>query len=195
MLVEQQAEIVEELKQKLMYIVKDSNGNHVVQKIIQMFPNQCIPAVMDVFHGQVDQLAAHNYGCRVIQRILECGSDAEKSSTMAEIHTHANFLITDTFGNYVAQHIIEHGEPEDRDKMIELVTKNVATFSKHKFASNVVEQCIEFGTPEQRKAIQAQLCVVNSDGSSPLPFVIKDQFGNYVIRTSIASEHITAEQD
>ena len=43
-LIEQQAEIVDELKQRIVHIVKDSNGNHVVQKVIQMFPEKCIPS-------------------------------------------------------------------------------------------------------------------------------------------------------
>ncbi len=195
MLVEQQAEIVEELRQKIMIVVKDSNGNHVMQKVIQMFPKQCIPSIMDAFHGQVDQLAAHNYGCRVIQRILEHGTEVEKRTLMEEIHTHSSFLIADQFGNYVAQHIIAYGEPDDREKMIQLVINNLVAYSKHKFASNVVEKCIEHGNAEQRKMIQAQLTAHCSDGTSPLQPIIKDQFGNYVVRTSHDSEYDDAEQN
>jgi mRNA-binding protein PUF3 len=56
------------------------------------------------------------------------------------------------------------------------------TFSKHKFASNVVEKSIQFGTEEQRRAIVAQLMTIHSDGSSPLQLMMKDQYGNYVVR-------------
>jgi mRNA-binding protein PUF3 len=167
-----------------MRIVKDQNGNHVVQKIIELVPRQYIGFIMDSFRGQVNVLAAHTYGCRVIQRMLEHGSADDKRDILAELHTSATGLITDQYGNYVTQHVIQHGNPEDRSRMINLVTNQLVSLSKHKFASNVVEKCIEYGTPEERKAIREQLTTVGADGSSPLQVMMKDQYGNYVIRKS-----------
>ncbi|RYP49365.1 hypothetical protein DL768_004925 [Monosporascus sp. mg162] len=184
-LVEQQAEIVEELKQKIMQVVRDQNGNHVVQKIIEMFPNQCMPAIMDAFRGQVGQLAGHPYVCRVIQRMLEHGTATQKRELMEEIHASAGFLVTDQFGNYVAQHVIEFGDLEERSKMIQLIMTKLVFNSKHKFASNVVEKCIKFGTPDQRKAMHAQLTAASDDGTSNLPQLIKDPFGNYVVQSML----------
>lgn len=184
MLVEQQIEIVEELKPDIMRIVKDQNGNHVIQKIIQMVPRLCIPFIMDAFQSQIESLASHNYGCRVIQRILEFGTEAEKKSLMTDLHACAARLITDQYGNYVTQHIIAQGEPEDRQQVIQLVLQKLLFYSKHKFASNVVEKSIEYGTNEDRKAIRTQLTALHSDGTSPLQLMMKDQFGNYVIRKS-----------
>jgi mRNA-binding protein PUF3 len=92
-------------------------------------------------------------------------------------------LITDQYGNYVTQHVIQHGKPEDRAKIIKIITAQLLTLSKHKFASNVVEKSIQYGTDEQRKAILAQLTSLHSDGTSPLQLMMKDQYGNYVIRT------------
>ena len=94
----------------------------------------------------------------------------------------AQTLITDQYGNYVMQHVIEHGKPEDQAKIIELVTAQLLTLSKHKFASNVVEKTIQFGSDQQRRAIVAELTANPSDGSSPLQLMMKDQYGNYVIR-------------
>lgn len=91
-------------------------------------------------------------------------------------------LITDQYGNYVTQHVIQHGRPDDRAKVIKIVTAQLLSLSKHKFASNVVEKCIEFGTDEQRRAIVAAVTHIHSDGISPLQLMMKDQYGNYVIR-------------
>jgi mRNA-binding protein PUF3 len=93
-------------------------------------------------------------------------------------------LITDQYGNYVTQHVIMHGKPEDRSRVISIVTKELFIFSKHKFASNVVEKCIEQGTPEELRRIREGLSKPGDDLSSPLPNLIKNQFGNYVIRKS-----------
>lgn len=137
---------------------------------------------MDAVRGQVTGLASHTYGCRVIQRMLEYGTEADKLEIMTELHASAQILITDQYGNYVAQHVIQNGKTEDRDRLIQLVMAQLLTLSKHKFASNVVEKCIEHGTPQQRSNIRVQLTTVGSDGTSPLQQMMRDQYGNYVIR-------------
>ncbi len=137
---------------------------------------------MEAFQGQIEQLAAHGYACRVIQRILEYGTPAERKRLMADIHACTAKLLTDQYGNYVIQHIISHGEPEDRHIMIQHVIERALALSKHKYASNVVEKCIQFGTAEERSAIRAKLATTSGDATNPLQGLMKDQFGNYVIR-------------
>lgn len=56
------------------------------------------------------------------------------------------------------------------------------TRSRHKFASNVVEKSIAFGSSEQKREIVRVVTVPRSDGNSPLHLLMRDQFGNYVIR-------------
>lgn len=165
-----------------MRVIKDQNGNHVVQKIIELVPRQYIDFIMNAVRGQVTPLASHAYGCRVIQRLLEYGTEADKAEIMGELHASAQILITDQYGNYVAQHVIQNGELEDRERIIQLVMGQLLTLSKHKFASNVVEKCIEYGTPAQRTTIREQLTTTGPDGNNPLQQMMRDQFGNYVIR-------------
>ena len=91
-------------------------------------------------------------------------------------------LIVDQYGNYVTQHVIEHGGLEDRAKIITLITAQLVTFSKHKFASNVVEKSIQHGNQAQRQRIVSTLTALDDRGDSPLLHLMKDQYGNYVIR-------------
>ena len=122
--------------------------------------------------------------------MLEHCEEPTMSCVLQEIHASASSLIIDQFGNYVAQHIIEHGNNEDRVKLIDLVISQLANFSKHKFASNVVEKSIQYGTKEQRDRVVATLTVLNERGESPSQSLLRDQYGNYVIRksTSIKQE-------
>ncbi|KAI1350459.1 ARM repeat-containing protein [Xylaria sp. FL0043] len=184
-LVEEQRAMIDELRPTIVIVAKDQNGNHVVQKIIQMHPQHCIPFIMEAFKGQIEQLASHGYACRVIQRILEHGTPAERKRLMADIHTCAGRLLTDQYGNYVIQHIISHGEPDDRSIIIQQVIERAFILSKHKYASNVVEKCIEFGTAEERNAIRAKITAASVDGMNPLQQLMKDQFGNYVIQKMV----------
>jgi mRNA-binding protein PUF3 len=88
----------------------------------------------------------------------------------------------DQYGNYVTQHVIEHGRDEDRSRIIALLTDQLSDFSRHKFASNVVEKSIQFGSKQERHKIVATLTAVNDKGESPSQSLIRDQYGNYVIR-------------
>lgn len=177
----QQAELVKELESDILRCVKDQNGNHVVQKAIE----RIAPArqfILEAFKGQVHNLAAHTYGCRVVQRMLEYCSEQEQSVILDELFESAEALITDQYGNYVIQHVIAKGKEEHRAKIIAIVTAQLLPLSKHKFASNVVEKSIQFGSDEQRHAIVSQMTALNQDGSSPLQLMMKDQYGNYVVR-------------
>jgi mRNA-binding protein PUF3 len=179
---DQQASLVAELEPSVLRCVKDQNGNHVVQKAIERVPMEHIAFIIESFTNKVGELAIHSYGCRVIQRVLEHCDESSKRSVLAELHACGSTLISDQYGNYVTQHIIEYGFPEDRARVIGLVTQNLLVFSKHKFASNVVERCLVFGTAEQRRGIMLEL-IKKTERESTLIQLIKDGYGNYVIRT------------
>ncbi|KAK4041057.1 armadillo-type protein [Parachaetomium inaequale] len=184
-LVEQQTELVKELESDLVKVAKDQHGNHVIQQAIVLVPREHIDFMMAGFKGHVYELASHQFGCRVVQRVLEHGTEADKASMMAELHSNTHMLVTDMYGNYVIQHVLEKGKPEDRAKMIDVITPQLLTLSRHKNASNVVEKCILLGTLEEQRSIRDTL--VGDDSNSPLFQLMKDQFGNYVIRKFLGS--------
>lgn len=181
-LVDQQAALVKELDGSVLKCVKDQNGNHVIQKAIERVPAQHIAFIIDAFNGQIQQLATHAYGCRVIQRLLEHCEEPAWSWILEELHACGPTLIPDQYGNYVAQHVIEHGRPEDRAKVISLIKVQLLPFSAHKFASNVVEKCLVYATDEQRQEIMLKFLEKNERGESSLVRLIKDGYGNYVLR-------------
>jgi len=197
---------VKELDGHVLKCVKDQNGNHVVQKAIERVPAEHIQFIIKAFHGQVHTLATHPYGCRVIQRMLEHCDETAQASLLQELHVCTISLVQDQYGNYVTQHVIEHGKPEDRAKIIRLVTTqllqfskylssavlffsfgvltNLLTYNRHKFASNVVEKSITFGSDEEKREIVKVVTTMRPDGNSPLQILMRDQYGNYVIRKS-----------
>lgn len=164
----------------------------MVQQAIALVPRQHIDFIIDGFKNHVCELASHQYGCRVVQRILEHGTEADKAMIMQELHNSAQLLVTDQYGNYVIQHVLEKGSPEDRSRMIAMVTPQLLTLSRHKNASNVVEKCILFGTHQEQRAIRDQLVVGGDDTNSPLFQLMRDQFGNYVIRKCLWGVNVLA---
>jgi mRNA-binding protein PUF3 len=167
--------------------VKDQNGNHVIQKAIERVPAQYIQFIIGAFQEQVQRLATHPYGCRVIQRMLEHCEENARQAILEELHACVPTLIIDQFGNYVIQHVIENGEERDRFKIISVVISQLFMYSKHKFASNVVEKSIEFGEPAQKAEILRLLTAINDKGDNPALALVRDQYGNYVIRKSSLS--------
>jgi len=114
--------------------------------------------------------------------MLEHCEEPARRSILQELHCCDSSLISDQYGNYVTQHIMEHGAPEDRAKIIARIKDQLLLFSRHKFASNVVEKCLVCGTDEQRKDIMLKVVEKSDAGESTLSMLLKDGYGNYVIR-------------
>ena len=167
--------LVSELEGNILRCVKDQNGNHVIQKIIECLPKEKLDFIIQSFQGQVMQLSTHPYGCRVIQRILEhCQDDHVNSvlevnilpnlfypgkfASFQEIHRKSDILIADQYGNYVIQHILEHGANPDRQRVLTSVKGRIVQLSQHKFASNVIEKCVTSSSREDRVIIINEVC-------------------------------------
>lgn len=189
-LVDQQAQLISELEGNVLKCVKDQNGNHVIQKAIERCPANTIGFIIAAFRGQVQHLSIHPYGCRVIQRCLERCEPHSKSMIMRELMDGIQSMISDQYGNYVVQHVVEHDAGEARRLVLDTVGGGLEAYSKHKFASNVVEKCLEKADDGWRREVVAALA--NGDqrrceGEAVLVSLIKDNFGNYVIRKYISA--------
>jgi hypothetical protein len=184
-LTDQQASLVKELdgpNQQILKVVKDQNGNHVVQKAIECIPGEHIQFIVDGHRGQLAKMSTHQYGCRVVQRMLEHCEPAVKRVILDELLQQIHPLIGDSFGNYVVQHIIHNGEPQDRRQVIDIILSQLLNFSKHKFASNIVEKSIDRADEDQLEQLMHGLTAPNEFGVTPVLGLMRDQFGNYVIR-------------
>ena len=189
-LVEQQGQLVRELEHHVLQCVKDQNGNHVIQKAIERCQPSTIEFIINSFQHSVQQLSVNSYGCRVIQRCLEHCDKGAKAMIMAELMDGIQGMITDQYGNYVVQHVVERDDGEGRQNVLNIVMRGLEMYSKHKFASNVVEKCLEWADDLWRRNV---LCKLSSDerrgpdGEGILVGMIKDNYGNYVIRKFIPS--------
>jgi pumilio RNA-binding family len=101
------------------------NGNHVIQKCIEVLGSEELQFVIDAFVGQVKELSTHPYGCRVIQRILEHCCDTQKFGILDEILVNIDGLIQDQYGNYVVQ------ASDHKSKALRLGTQSSAWLQFH----------------------------------------------------------------
>lgn len=184
-LVDQQHELVSELEGHVVKCIKDQNGNHVIQKAIERCPPSTIRFMIEAFRGDVQHLSIHPYGCRVIQRCLERCEPGPKQMILQELMACIEALISDQYGNYVVQHVVLNDEGHAKALVLDIVGRGLEMYSKHKFASNVVEKCLEKSTDDWRRKVMFTLANGSprrAEGEGVFVCMIKDSYGNYVIR-------------
>ena len=190
----------------LLSCVHDSNGNHVIQKCIEIvskkardnpdeseYLNNKIQFIIDVFQTKVKELSSHPYGCRVIQRVLEHCCNEQKTIILEELRLCCADLIQDCYGNYVIQFLMQHGWEKDRQILIKEVQTHLLDFSQHKFASNVVEKCLQYAIKRDRDEMIWKIINVTFDPNSPidgkgnsaLEAMVRDPYANYVVQKVI----------
>jgi hypothetical protein len=180
----QQAALVNELDGAVIDLIQDQNGNHVIQKVIERCAAHMVDFVVRAMRGQVHRLSIHSYGCRVVQRCLEKPALASKSLIFSELTDCIQTMIPDQYGNYVVQYIVTHEDTECRRRIMAHVIDNLEILSRHKYASNVVEKCVQNSDAAYRSSIVHSLSNIakRRSESESLVGMVKDQYGNYVIR-------------
>ena len=207
--------LLAEFQNNVLSLIQDQNGNHVIQKCIEVMSLKAKVAQDDkeettaLFFGeQIDfiitdvldnlaTLACHPYGCRVLQRILEYCVESQKSKALEKISECLRTLFDDQYGNYVIQHVLQFGRVKDRDMVLEMVVNNgLLKLSRQKFASNVVEKLLKYGNAEQRKSVVREMLRVVDDktdsfveegeeGTSVVLLMVRDPYANYVVQTTL----------
>lgn len=171
--------LLDEFHDKVRNCIYDQNGNHVVQKWIEVMSNKAkeaarngndsraeflgsqIDFIIDDVLSHVLELSCHTYGCRVLQRILEHCVESRKRQALDKISDCHQALLDDQFGNYVIQHVLQYGRHSDRESVMHIVIRQgILRMSQQKFASNVVEKLLKYGTPAQRNSLVKEMLKV-----------------------------------
>ena len=103
---------------------------------------------------------------------------------MAELMDGIQSMISDQYGNYVVQHVVQHDDGDGRRRVLDIVGRGLEAYSKHKFASNVVERCLDKADDGWRRKVVYAIANGRGEGEGVFVGMIKDSYGNYVIRKS-----------
>lgn len=74
-------------------LIKDLNGNHVIQKCLNRLGSQENQFIFDAVSKYCVEVATHRHGCCVLQRCIDHASDKQKMQIITEINHHAPMLI------------------------------------------------------------------------------------------------------
>ena len=186
---EQVQAIVFALSDRVVELVQDLNGNHVIQKCLNKLGAEKCQFIYDAVGVHCVVVGTHRHGCCVLQRCIDHATGFQRAQLISRI-THCAFdLVQDPFGNYVIQYILDLDEPQFTKPICEIFVGKVSGLSRQKFSSNVIEKCIRVAEPPTRQ----QLILEILDGGE-LDKMLRDSFANYVVQTALEYADETLKQ-
>ncbi|KAL6076458.1 hypothetical protein QOT17_002998 [Balamuthia mandrillaris] len=168
------------LKNSVVTLIKDLNGNHVVQRCLNHLSAQDNQFIYDSVAGHCVEVATHRHGCCVLQRCIDHASESQKVQLVTEITVNALTLVKDPYGNYVVQYVLDLPYPRLLAGLVYEFKTHLAELSTQKFSSNVVEKCLNVADPVTRHWMIEEIT-----DSDQLKNLIQDPFGNYVVQTAM----------
>lgn len=183
--------LIKGLEPFIIELIKDLNGNHVIQKILNKYPPEKCQFIYDAIIRDLYVVATHKHGCCVLQKCLNHVNEFQLLQFSQTILAFPVFrkLIDDQYGNYVLQYLISLNLLSINTRVFEdLVTCGISQLCTLKFSSNVVERFLKNCYVNERKDVlfsglkyKLILGILQED----LNKLVNDPYGNYVIQTLI----------
>ncbi|KAK2591425.1 hypothetical protein QQS21_010889 [Conoideocrella luteorostrata] len=172
--------IIEALRFRVVELIQDLNGNHVIQKCLNKLTSLDAQFIFDAVGNNCIEVGTHRHGCCVLQRCIDHASGEQKPWLIGRITNHARILVQDPFGNYVVQYIIDLNEPSFTEPVVATFQGCIIQLSRHKFSSNVIEKCLRCSQAQSRERIIEELLAPQE-----MDRLLHDNYANYVIQTAL----------
>ncbi|TFK57686.1 ARM repeat-containing protein [Heliocybe sulcata] len=172
--------IIVALSLHVVVLIKDLNGNHVIQKCLNKLAPEDNQFIYNAVAANCVEVATHRHGCCVLQRCVDHASEHQRVQLVNEITYNALTLVQDPYGNYVVQYILDLNDNRFSDAVIRQFTGNVCALSVQKFSSNVIEKCIRVAEHSTRKLLIEEML-----NRTRLEKLLRDSYGNYCVQTAL----------
>ncbi|XVE93119.1 hypothetical protein REPUB_Repub01dG0162700 [Reevesia pubescens] len=172
--------VISALEPGFLSLVKDLNGNHVVQRCLQCLSSEDNKFIFVAAAKHCVDIATHQHGCCVLQRCISHSTGEYRDKLVYEISTNGLLLAQDAYGNYVVQFILELKIPSATSTLISQFEGNYVHLSSQKFSSHVVEKCLVVLNDDSRSRIIRELL-----SATHFEQLLQDPHGNYVVQTAL----------
>lgn len=172
--------IINALRYRVVELIQDLNGNHVIQKCLNKLNSQDAQFIFDAVGKHCVDVGTHRHGCCVLQRCIDHADGEQKAWLIRQISNNAYTLVQDPFGNYVVQYILDLNEPVFTEPLVAMLKGRVSQLSKQKFSSNVIEKCLRCAQEPTKDSLIEELLQPNE-----LDRILRDSFANYVVQTAL----------
>jgi hypothetical protein len=177
---EQTALIIEALRDDVVALIQDLNGNHVIQKCLNHLSPTDARFIFEAVGNNCVAVGTHRHGCCVLQRCIDHADGLQKGEMVNHVIKNADQLVKDPFGNYVVQYILDLAEPCFTEPLSRAFLTNIVYLSKQKFSSNVIEKCIRCAGPDTKRDIIREIMLPQA-----LDKLLRDSYANYVVQTAM----------
>lgn len=172
--------IIAALQHRVVELIQDLNGNHVIQKCLNKLSAEDAQFIFEAVGTNCVDVGTHRHGCCVLQRCIDHAVGHQKAWLIRQISDNAFVLVQDPFGNYVVQYILDLNEQAFTEPLVAMFAGRVPQLSKQKFSSNVIEKCLRVAQePSKDMLIEEMLQPAELAG------LLRDSFANYVIQTAL----------
>ena len=172
--------VINALKDHVVDLVQDLNGNHVIQKCLNRLSAQDAEFIYEAVGENCVTVGTHRHGCCVIQRCIDHASGPQKARLVSQITGNSFSLVQDPFGNYVVQYILDLDDTHFTSTLCREFAGSVTGLSKQKFSSNVIEKCLRTAPSYIRRQMIEEMLTGNE-----LEKMLRDSFANYVVQTAM----------
>ena len=179
MLPQQISDIVNALKDHVVPMIQDLNGNHVIQKCLNHIKGNNLQFIIDSVSDSCYTVGTHRHGCCVIQRCVDHATGSQKAQLVQAINDEALRLVEDPFGNYVLQYIFDTHVDAFTIPLSHRFLGRLHALSAQKFSSNVIEKCLRVADKATKHTMIDELL-----GSPNFEKLVDHGYGNYVCQTA-----------
>lgn len=172
--------VIDALKNHVVDLVQDLNGNHVIQKCLNRLNPEEAEFIYEAVGAHCVVVGTHRHGCCVLQRCIDHASGDQKARLIAQITANSFALVQDPFGNYVVQYILDLADSRYTNPLCKTFAGNIPSLSKQKFSSNVIEKCLRTADDFARCEMIDEILSGNE-----LEKMLRDSFANYVVQTAM----------
>lgn len=172
--------VISALEPGFLALIKDLNGNHVIQRCLQCLSNDDNKFIFEAAAKFCVDIATHQHGCCVLQRCINHSTGTHQERLVLEISSNGLLLAQDAFGNYVVQSILELQIPTAVSLLISQFEGNYVHLATQKFSSHVVEKCLSVLDDHARSKIIRELL-----SAAHFEQLLQDPHANYVVQTAL----------
>ena len=168
-------------KGNVLDLIKDINGNRVIQSIIQNFKNkELLSPLYKELNENITEILKTKSGCCVFSKVILNITENDLNLIVDNIIKKFASFINDEFGNISLKRLIKLNNENYNSKIFPCIKDSIINFSCQKFSSNVIEACIDNNTTLKKKTIEKLI-----DDDSIISKLIIDQFGNYIVQKAL----------
>ncbi|XP_076915705.1 putative pumilio homolog 8, chloroplastic [Bidens hawaiensis] len=172
--------VISAIEPGFLALIKDLNGNHVIQRCLQCLGNEDNKFIFEAAMKFCVEIATHQHGCCVLQRCINHSTGEHRERLVLEISRNGLLLAQDAFGNYVVQYILELQIPSAVNMLTCQFKGNYVQLATQKFSSHVVEKCLAVLDSQTRSTIIRELI-----SAAHFEQLIQDPHANYVVQTAL----------